>query len=208
MITDKGKELKETEEFTLLITPLFLQYNTRAKLESMQSLYVCSDIHGNFKHFNDFVTLAGDNPIAILGDFCPDSFEFSQLLKQMKNTMTLVRGNCDISYDFSMVGIPVPPMINSLSFDKRTIILTHGHYYKSPSMIPVTLHKGDIYLSGHTHKETLFIDNKGIIIGNPGSLTYPRGECGPSYMIIKKTRILIKELYGSTVKSLTLPQIL
>ncbi|MCH3917885.1 MAG: metallophosphoesterase family protein [Spirochaetia bacterium] len=171
----------------------------------MQSLYICSDVHGDFYSFRDFVRKAGNNPILVLGDFCPDSEDFEKLLKQHISQLTLVRGNCDSGYDYAIAGIPVPPLLNSLTFAGRLVILTHGHHYRRPSDLPIHLKPGDVFFSGHTHREQLFIDGKGIINANPGSLAYPRGKCGASYIVMNEQELALRELYGGNISTLTLP---
>ena len=69
-------------------------------------------------------------------------------------------------------------------------MLTHGHYYNVSLGIERLEQEAadrglDIAMYGHTHKPFYEVHN-GIIILNPGSLSYPRQEGRkPSYMIME-----------------------
>lgn len=77
--------------------------------------------------------------------------------------------------------------------------VTHGHnYYVSmnPDYIKneARVRKADIVMYGHTHRP--FIEEeKGLIVINPGSLTYPRQEGRrPSYVILEIEKNVVKRL--------------
>jgi len=69
-------------------------------------------------------------------------------------------------------------------------LLTHGHYYNVSLSVEGLYQEAkargcDIAMYGHTHRPYL-IDKDGVVILNPGSLSYPRQEGRkPSYMIMK-----------------------
>lgn len=73
---------------------------------------------------------------------------------------------------------------------KYRALLTHGHYYNVSLGVErleqeVSERGLDIGMYGHTHKPFYEIHN-GIMILNPGSLSYPRQEGRkPSYMIME-----------------------
>ena len=78
--------------------------------------------------------------------------------------MQMVRGNNDF---FSSLDKE-----REIEIGKYRVLLTHGHYY-------------NIAMFGHTHRP-YFDDSHGIIVLNPGSLSYPRQEGRhPSYMIME-----------------------
>lgn len=96
--------------------------------------------------------------------------------------MQMVRGNNDF---FSCLDRE-----REIEIGKYHVLLTHGHYY-SVSLGPEQLtidakaRNFDIAMFGHTHKP-YFDDSEGIIVLNPGSLSYPRQEGRkPSYMIME-----------------------
>ena len=76
---------------------------------------------------------------------------------------------------------------------KYRVLLTHGHYYYV-SMGTQMLKSDakargfDIAMFGHTHRPCLE-QAEGIVVLNPGSLSYPRQEGrNPSYMIMELDR--------------------
>ncbi len=106
--------------------------------------------------------------------------------------MIMVKGNCDSSYDFEAAGKVVPPLIVRLPWQGRTILMTHGDRWPSP--YGLSMKKGDIFLFGHIHVPRLYTDRDGIIILNPGSTTYPRGESAASYALLLPDRIEVRTL--------------
>lgn len=73
---------------------------------------------------------------------------------------------------------------------KYKVLLTHGHYY-NVSLDPELLRKEavargfDIAMFGHTHRP-YYSEDEGVIVLNPGSLSYPRQDGRkPSFMIME-----------------------
>jgi len=156
----------------------------------MKKLYVCSDIHGDYFAFEKMIRLSEDNPLIIAGDFCPGTASFERFFRTCNKELTMVSGNCDNSYDFQIAGINYPPKIREIEFNNRKIVITHGHVYNS-SVSPIELSRGDIFISGHTHRPQLYLNSSNIIELNPGSTTYPRGGFPPSYAVIEKNEIKV-----------------
>lgn len=96
--------------------------------------------------------------------------------------MQMVRGNNDF---FSSL-----EREREIEIGTYKVLLTHGHYYNvslgtEELVEDAKDRKFDIVMYGHTHKP-YFDDSKGIIVLNPGSLSYPRQEGRrPSYMIME-----------------------
>lgn len=155
----------------------------------MKKLYVCSDIHGNYQAFEKMMKISGNDPLIIAGDLCPGNPSFESV-KFSNKELILVSGNCDNSYDFQLAGINYPPRIREMEFNNRKIVITHGHIYNS-TVSPIELSRGDIFISGHTHRPQLSINSSNIIELNPGSTTSPRGGFPPSYAIIEKNEIQV-----------------
>ena len=67
--------------------------------------------------------------------------------------------------------------INFASKDKLTIGLTHGHQieprgdHSQLEYLAINEKSCNILISGHTHKEEIFLTQKGILLLNPGSVT-------------------------------------
>lgn len=70
------------------------------------------------------------------------------------------------------------------------VLITHGHYYSvslgTERLREEALDRGcQIAMYGHTHRP-IIEDKKGVVVLNPGSLSYPRQEGRkPSYMIME-----------------------
>ena len=77
-----------------------------------------------------------------------------------------------------------------INIGKYRVLLTHGHYYNvSLGVERLELEARernlDIIMYGHTHRPFYEVHN-GVIILNPGSLSYPRQEGRkPSYMVME-----------------------
>lgn len=107
------------------------------------------------------------------GDGAPD---MKILQKDFKGEIYAVKGNCDISIEY-----PTHRIIEVMGLK---IFMTHGHMYNVKNEYNTIFYKGkevgaDIVLFGHSHRA--FISrNEGIILMNPGSVTFP-------YVRAKKT---------------------
>lgn len=112
--------------------------------------------------------------------FTGDVINFPKFLdflnQKTKRTLFKVIGNMDYYY-----GNRASPTYQKLDIsfgdkDKFTIGLTHGSQIKprgDHSQLKNLAIKKDynILVSGHTHKEEVFLTNKGILLINPGSVT-------------------------------------
>ena len=106
------------------------------------------------------------------------------------------------SYIEELVGCPVEIVAGNndffsdlerekeLKIGKYNILITHGHYYyvamETEDLRKEALGRGmDIVMFGHTHKP-LLDNSKGIIMLNPGSVSYPRQDGHlPSYALME-----------------------
>ena len=83
----------------------------------------------------------------------------------------------------------IPEWVNP-GCQMQMVLLTHGHYYNvslgaEQLILDAKAADFDIAMFGHTHRP-YFDDSHGIIVLNPGSLSYPRQEGRhPSYMIME-----------------------
>ena len=91
------------------------------------------------------------------------------------------RGNCDAEVDQMMLKFSISSDYALIYDGKRRIFATHGHIY-SPDRLP-PLSRGDIFLYGHTHIQTLAENDVGIILCNPGSPSLPKASSPAGYAI-------------------------
>lgn len=163
----------------------------------MEGYLVASDIHGDreaFERLRELLVAHQLDSMLVCGDLQP-----GHLGPTLTGTaeMTLVKGNCDSSYDFQSIGKPVPPLVQRLPWHGRTIVMTHGDRWPSP--YGLSMREGDLFLFGHIHVPRLYVDDDGIIILNQGSAAYPRGGSAASYAILAPARIEIRSLWKDTV---------
>lgn len=146
-------------------------------------ILIVSDTHGRdtaLKHLLEQV-----KPIDML-IHCGDvegSEDYIRSLAQCP--VHMVAGNNDFFCDL--------PKEEEFLIGKYRVLLTHGHYYyisMGAQMIKedAAARGFDIVMFGHTHRPYLEQD-KGIVVLNPGSLSYPRQEGRkPSYMMMELDR--------------------
>ena len=121
-----------------------------------------------------------------LGDTEGSEEHFREWVKNEKCAIHVVRGNNDF---FSM-----SEREKEISIGKYRAFLTHGHMY-GVSLGPEGIEdearsrKVNIVMYGHTHKPHLEYLNDGLVVLNPGSLSYPRQDGRkPSYALMEIDR--------------------
>lgn len=171
-VSHRGKALRAMKE----------KLNEMGTLNTAKVLIV-SDTHrqnGNLLRVIDQV-----KPIDLLihcGDIEGDAFNVEE---RAGCSMQIVAGNNDFYGGYDKVKV--------FNLGKYKVYLTHGHYYGvnygDEKLIAAAKAEGaDIVMYGHVHVPRLErVD--GLMILNPGSLTYPRQEGRkPSYMIMELDR--------------------
>lgn len=158
-------------------------------------LILASDIHGSTSALQLLIRLCDTHKaekILIAGDLCPYDGQQINVLLHSGPHFILVRGNCDNTYAFSEAGLNLPPVIQRIEWDGRTIVMTHGDRHPSP--FGLELEKGDIFVHGHTHIPHLSYTQEGFLSINPGSTTHPRSSLGPTYALLEETQVSIRSL--------------
>lgn len=140
---------------------------------------VVSDTHGRDSKFEE--AFHKEAPIDYLihcGDVEGREF-FIEALAECP--CCIVSGNNDFFSDL--------PREEELVLNGSRILVTHGHYYGVSMDIYGILEEAKArdfraVCFGHTHKPVI-VEKKGILILNPGSLSYPRQEGRkPSYIVL------------------------
>lgn len=145
----------------------------------MTRIIVLSDTHGHFNEFNKIVNNTKDEATCYihLGDGCKEVEDIRFVHPDI--TLYAVRGNCD--NDMTL------PIYTDIKIGNKIIFMTHGDIFN----VKYNLNKlksvarnvnADIALYGHSHigyQET----DEGLLILNPGSLSYPR-DFKRSYAVI------------------------
>lgn len=141
---------------------------------------IVSDTHGRHGGLDRALQEAGDIDMLIhLGDVEGGECYIDAAADCEKH---IVRGNNDFFSDL--------PREEEFNLGKYKVFITHGHAYYV-SLDPEYIREEgkargvDIVMFGHTHRP-FFEDDNGIIVLNPGSLSFPRQEGRKgSYMIME-----------------------
>jgi len=160
---------------------------------------VISDIHGSRKALTKALDRIARFPIdslIIAGDTAPrGDTRLAELLKESGYRIIAVSGNCDSPSDAQLLGFSLPPR-QSASLGNRQILILHGHVSLNAASSGLT--SGDILISGHTHIPHLTCSAEGILLLNPGSVTLPRSGYRPTFALITRETLEIREI-GTTV---------
>lgn len=129
-----------------------------------------------YKQINDLTQNELYDDIFFTGDLInfPELLDFLSLKR--KRNLFKVLGNMD--YYYGNRDLPTYQKLDILyeNSEKLTIGLTHGAQIKPrgdhDQLEELTIQKKyNILVSGHTHKEEVFLTSKGILLINPGSVT-------------------------------------
>ncbi len=142
---------------------------------------IVSDTHGDIKKVLDIYRAAGGKDayegIIHLGDYARDA---ERIEEELGCEVTGVLGNCDGDYgsgDFKV-----------LETEAGRILLTHGHAQRVKMTYMNLVYRAQeldcvAALFGHTHIPTYETEG-GVILLNPGSLTYPGDGSSGSYAVL------------------------
>lgn len=150
------------------------------------SFLLLSDIHGcltSLQQVLDYFEREHYDMLIILGDILyygprnrvPEGMDapgIVERLNAMADRIIAVRGNCDAEVDQMLLQFPIMSDYALLVAEGKRLFLTHGHKY-GPEQRPAL--GIDVLLSGHTHLWQLYRQPDGLLICNPGSITFPKG---------------------------------
>ena len=143
-------------------------------------ILIVSDTHGKTENLEK--VLEQEKPLDSLihlGDIEGDE-DYIEVLAECP--VEAVAGNNDFFSDL--------PGEREIKIGKYKALLTHGHYYYVNAgtgriKMEAEAREIDIAMFGHTHRPMLEQDN-GVIVLNPGSISYPRQEGKhPSYIVME-----------------------
>ena len=190
-------------------------------------ILVASDIHGSFTALEKMITIFKKEKftyILLCGDYLNhgprnaipvgyDTKKTCMILNQYKKNIFSIKGNCDSEVDQMILEFPVSSPTTQILIPTKEkndeeqnnankkpngrIFVHHGHLYKKED-IKQLLPKGTVVVSGHTHISNLEYD-EGYYFLNPGSISIPKSEDGPTYATIETDDFGIKKI---AVKSL------
>ncbi len=159
----------------------------------MKLMFV-SDVHGsctNLEIIKDIFFEEKPDEIIFLGDMFSYGYGIDEdiipILDNFYNKI-VIRGNCDSEYDIMTAPFNFLDSYYFEAFNKK-IFCSHGNYYNISRYPKVEF---DVMIYGHTHRGMIEKEN-GKYFLNPGSISYPRGNC-KSYMILDDSGIYLKDL--------------
>lgn len=167
--------------------------------------FIASDIHGSAYYCEKMIEKYKEEKadrLVFLGDILyhgprndlPKDYapkKVIAMLSPLRDEIFSVCGNCDCAVDQMVLPFPVLAEYSVLDLGKRLVFLTHGHIYNEEK--PLTMKKGDILLSGHTHVPKCE-EKDGLIFMNPGSVSIPKENSFHGYMTIEDGVFLWKNL--------------
>lgn len=141
---------------------------------------IVSDTHRHNDNYFRVLEREGQLDMVI---HCGDAEGSEYLLQEAAGCpLHIVMGNNDF---FSNL-----PREEELEIAGKKVLITHGHYYCVSNGYELLKDEGlargfDIVMYGHTHRPVVD-ESDGIVVINPGSLTYPRQEGRrPSYIMME-----------------------
>lgn len=116
------------------------------------------------------------------------------------NNFYLVRGNNDFNNT---------PKEITITLDNKTFFVTHGHTYDvdyttSNLLEKASEIKANVICYGHTHAPLLESEG-GILVINPGSVTYPRGSYRTTTYAILDTQTMEVNFYDASTHTICNP---
>ncbi|SHH58356.1 phosphodiesterase [Thermosipho atlanticus] len=168
---------------------------------------IISDTHGSLLFWNKIKDVANKvDEIFHLGDILyhgprnplPNGYNPKELAEELKKyNIHYIRGNCDADVDLKVLGVQEMPKQIFEFFGDYSIFMVHGEIVENDNVNLVDIakkHKANVLLHGHTHIPKIE-EKDGVIIANPGSLSLPKNNNVPTYMILNFSTKLKISIY-------------
>ena len=168
-----------------------------------------SDIHGkidNLKYIEELERQNNFDRIVVLGDLCSyysyqDSIDVIEFLNKYLNKLIITRGNCDSDFVMKLINVSTPDLVE-LDVDNKKLYLTHGHLY---SYSKNKKFNNGILIYGHEHIPYIKKENNMIYIC-VGSISLPRGNSKPSYLIYNNHKFTLYDIEKNIVDEITIKE--
>lgn len=170
------------------------------------NLMIISDIHGiktNLEIIKKKYHEYNCEKLIILGDvfyYWKDNKDYDpeyikEFLKEFKNQLICLKGNCDSEINFIDSNIKVKDL-ECLTIDNKEVYLTHGHIYNETNWTK----ENTILIFGHYHFPFIIEKGNNTFI-NPGSISLPRNNSEPSYLIYHHNKFEIFDIYDNIIST-------
>lgn len=168
----------------------------------MKILFI-SDIHGiktNLPKIKERFEQLGCDKLVVLGDLYYigprntmiegyDIKTVQNFLESFGDKLICIRGNCDSEVDKMVSNFPIINELGLISTINEDLYLTHGHIYNESNWN----HQNSILIYGHFHIPFIKEVETNIYI-NPGSISLPKSETGPTYLFYNEEEFIIYDL--------------
>ena len=170
---------------------------------------VISDIHGiktNLEKIRSRYIQLNCEKLIVLGDLYLGNHEANydpkyvqKFLQGFKDNLICIKGNCDASVN--PLSEPFAIQKDSTINIERNIYITHGHIHNENNW-PI---KNSILIFGHYHIPFIKKTDSNIYI-NPGSISRPRSENFPSYLLINNQEFTIYDINDAIIDTIKVVQ--
>lgn len=171
-------------------------------------LMIISDLHGlktNLFKIKEKIKELDCEKIIVLGDIYYSGIRnitnpyydveyIRNFLEEYKDRLICIRGNCDSKEDVEMNKFVTTKNIENINIDGLNIYLTHGHLYNENNWNK----KNTILVFGHYHVPFIRKKDDNIFIC-VGSISLPRQNSNPSYLIYKNSEFIIYDIYDNII---------
>lgn len=115
-------------------------------------------------------------------------------LSSFKDKLICIRGNCDSEVDLAVSDFPIISELGLISTTNEDIYLTHGHIYNESNWEKTN----SILVYGHLHIPFIKQIETNIYI-NPGSISLPKENNTPSYLIYDEEKFTIYDIKNNVI---------
>ena len=180
----------------------------------MKILFI-SDIHGmktNLEKIKNILEKDNFDKLVVLGDLfyigprnrLSEEYDISYVkdfLETYQDKLICLKGNCDSEIDMEVCNFPIINTLGYLSVDNLDIYLTHGHIYNQTNWEK----ENTILIFGHYHIP--FIEKRNnMIFMNPGSISLPKENNKPSYLIYENKKFTIYDIDNNIIDELKIEE--
>lgn len=172
-------------------------------------LLFISDIHGyynNLKIIDEQIVRRNIDKLIVLGDLYYQGPSYNNVkeiqsnmvksfLHKHKEHLICMKGNCDSDVDIKASDFPISEGISYIFIDNFNIYITHGNKYNISSN---KLNEGEILIYGHEHVPYIKQFDGKIYI-NVGSISFPRNDGLPTYMIYENKIFTIYDIEDNVI---------
>lgn len=178
----------------------------------MKILFI-SDIHGvktNLGHIKELDKQENFDKIVVLGDLYYnyrrvdewleiDDLYVKNFLMSYKDKIICLRGNCDFDSDIFGLDFPVCDNLALIHNDSIDIYCTHGNEYNYGQS---EMFNRGVLVYGHEHCPYIKKKDEMIFI-NTGSISIPRNNSKPSYLMYENRKFTIYDVEENIVDEIT-----